>query len=557
MRAKPIRKGSSDQTTALCLDTIALGKQALVFCASKRAAESQAEKIAKGRKEEQEVRSEVLDGVADKALDVLAHPTKQCKRLAACLRKGIAFHHAGLPSGQRTLIEQAFRDGTIRVICSTPTLAAGLDLPAFRAVIRDHKRFSGQGMAPIPVLEYLQMAGRAGRPGMEEYGEAILVAGNQEEIERLTETYIHGIVEDIHSKLAVEPVLRTYILSLVATEIITTKQELIDFFSETFYAKQFGNMKRLIATLTKMIKLLKKWEFLEQEEQEKQGSEESSSIFVTASEMYGAEQQANEEEKLVATPLGQRVSEIYLDPLTAHLILEGMSRLEKELRSKEDEEQTFAVQHLISCSLEMRPLLRMKTSAVELVENIMDEQELILLDENDFYEYSQDDYEDTILTASFLNDWSNEFSEQQLLDKYGIRPGEITIKLQRGEWLMYACEELARVTKKKRLLSILRHIALRTKHGVRSELITLLKFKGIGRVRARTLHAHGITSVKDVKQAQMEKLKEIIGPKTARQLKEEAGEKVEEQQGEEEDAKAMQAKPKKRSGQTDLNHYQE
>ncbi|MGM5481761.1 MAG: helicase-related protein [Nanobdellota archaeon] len=555
MKAKPIQKSSSDQTTALCLDTIRLDKQALVFCASKRAAESQAEKVAKGRRVEDENVSEKLDLLADKALDVLSQPTKQCKRLSLCLRKGIAFHHAGLPNGQRSLIEEEFRKGTIRVICSTPTLAAGLDLPAFRAVIRDYKRFGGRGMAPIPVLEYLQMAGRAGRPGMEEFGEAILVAGKQDEVEQLTENYIHGIVEDIHSKLAVEPVLRTYILSLVATDIITTKQELIDFFSETFYAKQFGNMNRLIATLTKMIKLLKKWEFLENEDSGKDTEEESaSSMFVTASEMYGADGKNNEKEELVATPLGQRVSEIYLDPLTARQLIEGLEELEEDVREKHDEEQTFAVQHLISCSLEMRPLLRMKTSTVELVESTMEEQDLILLDENDFYEYSQDDYEDTILTASFLNDWSNELSEQQLLDKYGIRPGEVTMKLQRAEWLLYACEELARVTKKKKLLSVVRHIAMRTKHGVRSELITLLKFKGIGRVRARTLHAHGIANVKDVKRADINTLKSIIGPKTAKQLKEQAGEKVEEMP-EEEDEPKVKKRPKSSKGQTDLNNF--
>ena len=70
-----------------------------------------------------------------KVLKALDNPTKQCKRLALCIAKGIAFHHAGLHSKQRELIEDNFRAGLIKVICSTPTLAFGINMPAFRAVI--------------------------------------------------------------------------------------------------------------------------------------------------------------------------------------------------------------------------------------------------------------------------------------------------------------------------------------------------------------------------------------------------------------------------------------
>ncbi|MFW6378719.1 MAG: helicase-related protein [Nanoarchaeota archaeon] len=550
VKEKHIASHKGEQTTALCIDTIKLDKQALVFCASKRAAESQAEKVAKQSKE-----LESGESIAEKALHALSQPTHQCKRLAYCLKRGIAFHHAGLPSAQRELIETEFRKGTIRIICSTPTLAAGLDLPAFRTIIRDHKRFSGRGMTPIPVLEYLQMAGRAGRPGQEDYGEAILSAGSPEEVERLTETYIHGIVEDIYSKLAVEPVLRTYILSLVATSIITTRQELNDFFRETFYARQFGNMRQIETVLAKMVSLLRKWGFLEHEKDDSDGETgQASDMFVTASELTSAKREKQGDETLIATPLGKRVSEIYLDPLTAHVLLEGMKSLEANKKPKEDEEQAFAVQHLISCSLEMRPLLRMRVSTTELIENKLSEQRTWLVEEADFYEYSQDDYEDTILTACFLNDWAGEASEQYLLDKYGIRPGEITVKLQRSEWLLYACEELARVTKKKELLAVIRHISMRTKHGVRSELIPLLQFKGIGRSRARKLHAHGMRTIADVKNIHGQSLSRIIGPKTARALKEQAGEDVDEREFSEE--KIVTDKPERtKNKQTSLGQF--
>ena len=67
---------------------------------------------------------------------------------------------------QRELIEDNFREGVIKIICATPTLAYGLSLPAFRSILKDLRRYGPRGMAYIPVLEYLQMSGRAGRLNM-------------------------------------------------------------------------------------------------------------------------------------------------------------------------------------------------------------------------------------------------------------------------------------------------------------------------------------------------------------------------------------------------------
>ena len=164
-----IERKWADSTTNLAFDTLKKKKQALVFVNTKRSAEKVAEEIAKKIKET----NEHLTLLRDQALGVLGKPTRQCERLARCLEKGIAFHHAGLHAKQKELIEDHFRSGTIRIISCTPTLAAGLDLPAFRTIIRDLKRYTGRGMAYIPVLEFLQMAGRAGRPKFDKFGESM------------------------------------------------------------------------------------------------------------------------------------------------------------------------------------------------------------------------------------------------------------------------------------------------------------------------------------------------------------------------------------------------
>jgi len=144
----------------LAIDTIRKNKQALVFCNSKRSAEATAERIAKLQTLKPELKK-----ISDDILKVLSSPTRQCRRLSFCIKHGIAFHHAGLPSKQRATIEDAFRNKQIKIICCTPTLAMGISMDAFRTIIKSLKRYSSRwGYMWIPVLEYHQCAGRAGRP---------------------------------------------------------------------------------------------------------------------------------------------------------------------------------------------------------------------------------------------------------------------------------------------------------------------------------------------------------------------------------------------------------
>lgn len=535
---------AKDQTTALCLDTMKREKQALVFCSSKRGAESQAEKISKEWKQKT---SQELQALSTKILKAVSTPTKQCKRLAMCVLQGVAFHHAGLTALQREAIEDAFREGTLLVICSTPTLAAGLDLPAFRAIIRDTKRFGQRGMMAIPVLEYEQMAGRAGRPGKEEYGEAILIAGKEQDVPKQFAQYVNGEIEDIYSKLAVEPVLRTYILSLVSTELITTRKELLHFFDKTFYAKQFGNLDKLHASLDRMSIALQEWGFLEGKKKEKKKEKK---LFMSGTELLHSKQVQTQ---LKASMLGKRVSEIYLDPLTANQIVLGLQKLAAHPKDKTDEEQTFALIHLLSCSLELRPLLRTKIKDVDMLESQKEEIQL-LFTEDEYYEKYQDDFNDSIKTSIFLQDWINEFGEEQLLEKYNIRPGEINAKIQRMDWLLYSAEEIARISQLQTIIKIIRHLRDRVKHGVKSELITLLRFKGVGRIRARKLFRAGVKTIQDVKRIDIERLAQIVGPKLAKSMHEETGLRVDQQAF----SKEREVEPvsnKKRVKQTKLHSF--
>jgi len=171
------RKEDNINLGSIIKDTLKKEKQIIVFCASRKNAMSFSKKYGKIIKDTiTEKQYLKLRENAKEVLEALETPTKQCEELFSSLLMGSAFHHAGLVYKQRNIVEENFKNGNIKAIFATPTLAAGINLPAFRVVINSVFRFSDGGMVPIPVNEFQQMAGRAGRPKYDSKGEAICVS---------------------------------------------------------------------------------------------------------------------------------------------------------------------------------------------------------------------------------------------------------------------------------------------------------------------------------------------------------------------------------------------
>lgn len=93
------------------------------------------------------------------------------------LRKGFAAHHAGLLPGLKSLVEQLFQQGLIKAVFATETLAAGINMPARTTVIGSLSKRTDEGHRMLHASEFLQMAGRAGRRGMDEIG-YVVIAGS-------------------------------------------------------------------------------------------------------------------------------------------------------------------------------------------------------------------------------------------------------------------------------------------------------------------------------------------------------------------------------------------
>jgi helicase len=496
-----------DPIHKLALQTLEQNKQAIIFVPSRASAEKTAEEIAK-------LTTFSLPELEQEVLKAASTPTKQCRKLSHAIKKGVAFHHAGLLQAQKELIEDEFRNGKIKIICATPTLAAGLSLPVFRVIIKSLKRFSGSwGMDWIPVLEYLQMAGRAGRPEYEKFGEAVCIAKDDAEKEEIHERYILGKPEAIYSKLAVEPVLRTYLLSLISSGIIRDRNSMKEFFSKTFWAYQFKDLQKLEAIMERMLHLLEEWGFITVS-----GKEGDNTDFVSAQELN----QGLPQEKLRPTLLGKRVSELYLDPLTARHLLDALAAFTEK-------KNTFSLLQMISHTLEMRPLLRVKSKEQDAIqEELSKRYDFLLKAEPSAYDLEYDDFINSIKTALFFDSWIDEKDEDHLLEKFDIRPGEIRIKQETADWLLYAAEELSALLEYKLAVKELRKLRVRVQHGVKEELLPLLKLQGIGRVRARKLVMHNIKDLGEVKKVDLTTLSQLLGKAVAESVKKQVGEEIKE-----------------------------
>ena len=549
-----IEDRNSEPTINLALDTILIKKQCIIFVNTKRGAESVAEKISqiiskdKKHNYQSNIDLEKLGDVSSKIFKVLPTPTKQCHRLSELVKYGIAFHHSGLVSEQRKLIEESFKNGLIKIIVATPTLAMGVDLPAFRVIIRDLKRFGLWGMQYIPVLEYEQQAGRAGRPSYDTYGEAICITDSKSEKQEIIDMYIKGVPEPIVSKLAVEPIMRTYILSLIASEFIRTSVELEEFFEETFYAKHYGDTEKLRQIIHRMMDQLEEWGFVTVGDYvDGKKVVDKATNFVTALKLVYKKTEKSEE-KLSATLLGHRVSELYLDPYTAHGIIES---LKIGLKKKSDNLlNSYSLMHLVCSCLELRPLLRVKSKEVDdFVEKMATNESCLLTDVPDMFDEGYEDFLNTIKTTEFFVEWLDEKDEEYLLEKYDIRPGELHAKRERADWLLYSSEELSKLLKMQVLMKDIAKLRFRLKYGAKEELIPLLQLKNIGRVRARKMFDNKIHDISDVKRVDMTTLSQLLGKTVAIDIKKQVGQELSEEK--------VVVKENKRKGQINLDDYGE
>ena len=458
-------------------DTLSRKKQLLIFYSTKRNAEAGAVRLSEIVETILTVKEkEELSKISNNVLNTLERPTQQCSKLAGLIMKGVAFHHSGLLNSQREQIENSFKAGLLKAICSTTTLGFGVNMPAHTVLIRDITRHDGYGSQRLSVNEVLQLCGRAGRPKYDTEGRALLIATTTHTVNDLYKHYISAGPEPLDSAISVAPVLRTHILAFIAENFLNTFKDIQDFLSKTFYGYQYGDAYAIKRIVSDVLNDLKSWEFVQE----------------VSKESY------------IATKLGKRISELYIDPLSARWIIDYLPYAN----------DTTSTLYMLSNTIEMRPYVR-TTEDAEAQFVIYNNSHGKRLFHDD--EYGQFDPLGAFTTSLMLNDWTSEVDENTLVEKYHITPGALYTKLRNVDWIAYSAIELSRILH--RSAHNLINARVRLRYGIKEELLDLVRLEFIGRVRARRLYNSNIKSVSDIRK-NPERLASILGKEIANKVKE-------------------------------------
>lgn len=124
--------------------------------------------------------------------------------LVSLYQKGVAFHHAGLHVMLKVLVEELYESKLLKVLYCTGTFALGINMPARSAVFDSLKRYDGNGFIPLPTREFMQMAGRAGRRGLDSEGVVVMRMdlGDYGEYEQQIKGYLSADYEPVHSRFS-------------------------------------------------------------------------------------------------------------------------------------------------------------------------------------------------------------------------------------------------------------------------------------------------------------------------------------------------------------------
>jgi helicase len=490
--ARKIEKKTHDTIINLILNTIKTGGQALVFASTRKSSVSLAKKIASHTdKVLSKPAKRGLTREAEKVLS-LGERTHISDSLAALVESGTAFHHAGLAGAHRRLIEDLFRQRKLKVLTATPTLAFGVNLPARTVIIHDYRRWEpGYGNYPIKVLEYKQMAGRAGRPKYDKVGESVLIAKVADEADYLMQNYVLARTERIWSRLAVEKTIRGHVLATIASDFAHTEMGIYEFFEKTFYAYQY-DVKAIKSLVAKILKYLYDEEMLE---------------------LFGSD--------IYATRFGKRVSELYIDPLSGVEIRDALQYRPKRLSE-------LSLLHLIAHTPDMGPVMRPYSREIDdlavLMEERKDELFVEVPDEWDDL-ISYEGFLGEIKTALVLESWIEETTEEKLLERFRVQPGDLYRIIENAKWLLHASHELGRLAGNKEVLPLAKELMERVAKGIKKELVQIVKLQGVGRVRGRIIFNAGFQTVEDIKHAPLDDLTSLplIGPRLAKKIKEQVG----------------------------------
>lgn len=406
------------------------------------------------------------------------------ERLIRVIKRGVAFHHAGLGPEERALVEDAFRMEALAALVSTTTLAAGVNLPAHTVVITTTYRYESGSFRRIPVSEIKQMLGRAGRPLYDNEGHGLLLARTVEDVEFFWDL-LGQEPEPVYSQLDHSLRFPFHVLAAAVTGIARSYDEMLCFFEKSLLAKQ--RRRYLPRILKKALRELIEEGFLK-------GSLE----------------------QFAPTQFGRLTAELYLYPCTASLFRATLERKE-ELKTT----LSYLLILVASPQASVAPYSIPRKTLERIAVTRRDEIPEVL------YEYLQDPYHvlRALLVALVLEAWIDEQKPSDIHQNWRVEPGDLHRFVDSTVWIAASWARLANALGFEKEAQILDTLSVRIRKGVRNELVPLACIEQIGRARARKLYNSGIRTVEDLVSTDIERLRSImtdaLGRKPPRRIVEE------------------------------------
>ena len=479
------KKNKNDVIVKILEKSIKDKSQALAFVSTRRFTESLATYVAKkiNKKINKEQRKRFKE-VSEKLLEVPKKkgslPTSTCLKLAEAAEHGIAFHHAGLFNEQKEIIEDEFRNGNILMITATPSLMYGVNLPSKTVIIRDHTRWTSNGPQPIPVFDYEQMSGRAGRPQYDDVGYSYLIAKTMDEADNLQDFYVNGEIELTNSKLVDnKDAIYKQIIAQIASSLSKNLDELIDFFTKTLYGYQMKNNP-------------------------------SMALFAEDSLKYELEMALEfllQNGIIRATPEGLKTTEF------GNLIAKSNYSVETAVKIKEyisDIEEINVDEFIYAlCETPDLPLISFKgRKSKDPVREKLSESGLFAVNIGN-----------PEATAVSLIEWINERNEYEIENKYNVYSASTRRSAYEASRLIKFAKDTSEVLGKYSNLKEFDVLTARLYYGVKNDIIPLVVgVKRLGRKRARNIVKIFGNDLSNVSEKELQNI-DGIGPKLAEKIK--------------------------------------
>ena len=186
---------------------------------------------------------------------------ESAQRIKTLLSHGVGVHHAGILPQLKEAVEVLFNEGLVRVLYATETFAVGINMPAKCVCFNSLEKYDGKGFRLLNSKEYFQMAGRAGRRGIDKVGYSIILADRS----RLNLTkVIPTISQDKDPIVSQFQICYNTILNLKAhykneEKIETILKSNFGYFVQKMSKKQM----RIMTTYKNMVRNLQKLGYLE------------------------------------------------------------------------------------------------------------------------------------------------------------------------------------------------------------------------------------------------------------------------------------------------------